>query len=69
MILGQIDLPPLFQRPSNGVGVAPAGSVTGVAGALGHGQQQTPNTEFLSKELRTPEVRGYTNRGMQLSKF
>ena len=60
MILGQIDLPPLFQRPSNGVGVAPPGTVAGVAG-LGHGQQQTPNTEFLSKELRTPEVRGYTS--------
>ena len=51
----KIDLPPLFQRPSNGSAGAP-GSVAGVAG-LGHGQQQqTPNTEFLSKELRTPEV-------------
>ena len=52
----KIDLPPLFQRPSNGSAGAPGAAMAGGVAGLGHGQQQTPNTEFLSKELRTPEV-------------
>ena len=58
----KIDLPPLFQRPSNGsAGAAGSVAMAGVAGLSGHGQQQTPNTEFLSKELRTPEVQSLQN--------
>ncbi len=50
----KIDLPPLF-RPAGAAGAAGAAG-GGVGGAPGMNSLQTPCSEFLSKELRTPEV-------------
>ena len=49
---------PASAQPAIGSAGSIAGSHAGHAGSVGHegGTLQTPVTEFLSKELRTPEV-------------